>query len=161
MKELQTVLREVCNVLNTRGVRYVIVGGCAVILHGYFRTTNDIDLLVDPSPENVVRIRDALYEIFKEEEVWEIEDEDIKKFTVLRYAPKKIDIAIDLMARIGFVDIEKALEDVEWIDLDGTRIPLCGLTTLIETKKGVRPKDKDDLLFLRGKKEYIEEKNKK
>lgn len=161
MKELQTVLREVCNVLNKRGVRYVIVGGCAVILHGYFRTTNDIDLLVDPSPENVVRIRDALYEIFKDEEVWEIGDEDIKKFTVLRYVPKKIDIAIDLMARIGSVDIEKALEDAEWIDLDETQIPLCGLTTLIETKKGVRPKDKDDLLFLRGKKEYVEEKNKK
>ena len=65
------------------------------------------------------------------------------------------------MARIGSVDIEKALEDVEWIDVDKTRIPLCGLTTLIETKKGVRPKDKDDLLFLRGKKEYAEEKDKK
>lgn len=161
MKELQKVLREVCNVLNKRRVRYVVVGGCAVILHGYFRTTNDIDLLVDPSSKNVAKIRDALYEIFKEEEVWEIGDKDIKKFTVLRYVPKKIDVAIDLMARIGSVDIEKALEDAEWINLDETRIPLCGLTTLIETKKGVRPKDKDDLLFLRGKKEYVEEKNKK
>jgi predicted nucleotidyltransferase len=161
MKELQEVLREVCNVLNKKGVRYVVVGGCAVILHGYFRTTNDIDLLVDPSSENVAKIREALYEIFEEEEVWEIGDEDIQKFTVLRYVPQKIDITIDLMARIGSVDIEKALEDVDWIDLDETRIPLCGLTTLIETKKGVRPKDKDDLLFLRGKKEYVEEKNKK
>ena len=161
MKELQEVLREVCNVLNKRGVRYVVVGGCAVILHGYFRTTNDIDLLVDPSSENVARIRDALYEVFEEEEIGEIGDEDIKKFTVLRYAPKNIDITIDLMAGIGSVDIDKALEDVEWIELDETRIPLCGLMTPIETKKGVRPKDKDDLLFLRGKKEYIEEKNRK
>jgi predicted nucleotidyltransferase len=161
MKELKEVLREVCNVLNNKGVRYVVVGGCAVILHGYFRATNDIDLLVDPSPENVTKIREGLYKIFKEEEIWEIGDEDIKKFTMLRYAPQKIDITIDLMSRIGSVDIEKALEDVEWIDLDETRIPLCGLTTLIETKKGVRPKDKDDLLFLRGKKEYVEEKNKK
>ncbi|OGP95010.1 MAG: hypothetical protein A2Z19_07735 [Deltaproteobacteria bacterium RBG_16_54_18] len=139
----------------------MLVGGCAVILHGYFRTTNDIDLLVDPSPNNVMKIREALYEIFKEGEVWEIKDEDLLKYTVLRYAPRKIDTTIDLMARIGSVDIEKALEDVEWIDVDKTRIPLCGLTTLIETKKGVRPKDKDDLLFLRGKKEYAEEKDKK
>jgi predicted nucleotidyltransferase len=161
MKELQEVLREVCNVLNKRGVRYVVVGGCAVILHGYFRATNDIDLLVDPSSENVAKIRDALYEVFEEEEIGEIGDEDIKKFIVLRYAPKNIDITIDLMAGIGSVDIDKALEDVEWIELDETRIPLCGLTTLIETKKGLRPKDKDDLLFLRGKHAYIEEKNKK
>ena len=34
--------------------------------------------------------------------------------------------------------------------------PVCGLSTLIETKKGIRPKDKEDLLFLIGKKEYLE-----
>ena len=33
---------------------------------------------------------------------------------------------------------------------------MCGLSTLIETKKGIRPKDKEDLLFLMGKKEYLE-----
>ena len=46
------------------------------------------------------------------------------------------------------------------MEIEGIRIPLCGLTTLIETKKGARAKDKEDLLFLRGKKEYIEKEHK-
>jgi hypothetical protein len=38
----------------------VLIGGFAVIAHGGARTTRDIDLLVDDSPENVARIRTAL-----------------------------------------------------------------------------------------------------
>jgi hypothetical protein len=60
------------------------------------------------------------------------------------------------MGKVGEIDFEVAKNDVEMIDFEGVMIPVCGLSTLIETKKGVRPKDKDDLLFLIGKKEYLE-----
>ena len=33
--------------LNHAGVRYVIVGGLAVVLHGYVRLTADVDLMID------------------------------------------------------------------------------------------------------------------
>ena len=39
--------------------RYVLIGGFAVIAHGSGRTTKDIDLLVDPSPENIARASGA------------------------------------------------------------------------------------------------------
>lgn len=45
-------LVSVCRSLNREGVRYLLIGGFAVILHGLVRTTKDIDLLVDPSEEN-------------------------------------------------------------------------------------------------------------
>jgi hypothetical protein len=38
----------------------VLIGGFAVIAHGGARTIKDIDLLVDPSPDNVARVREAL-----------------------------------------------------------------------------------------------------
>lgn len=38
------------------GVEYAVVEGLAVILNGYPRQTNDTDLLVDPSPENIRRL---------------------------------------------------------------------------------------------------------
>ena len=41
-------------------VRYVLIGGFAVILHGHVRGTKDIDLLVDPSDENMGRLRRAM-----------------------------------------------------------------------------------------------------
>ncbi|HEY3381044.1 MAG TPA: hypothetical protein VGK32_04705 [Vicinamibacterales bacterium] len=45
---------------NVHHVRCVLIGGFAVIAHGGARTIKDIDLLVDPSPDNVARVREAL-----------------------------------------------------------------------------------------------------
>ena len=45
-----------CRALREAGVRYLLIGGFAVILHGFVRTTKDIDLLVDPSNDNVAAI---------------------------------------------------------------------------------------------------------
>ena len=36
--------------LDEAGARYVVVGGLAVVLHGYARLTSDIDLVVDLRP---------------------------------------------------------------------------------------------------------------
>lgn len=154
--ELQKEIVRICEVLNREGVKYAVVGGCAVILHGYYRTTHDIDLLVDPSSENIGRLKKALKEIFKSDEISEIRDVDIEQYAVVRFAPESEEIVIDLIGKIGKIDFERAIQDIEEIELEGIKIPVCGLSTLIETKKGIRPKDKEDLLFLRGKKEYLE-----
>jgi hypothetical protein len=53
-------LVSVCRSLNREGVRYLLIGGFAVILHGLVRTTKDIDLLLDPSAENIRRVKRAL-----------------------------------------------------------------------------------------------------
>lgn len=37
---------------NKNGVRYLLVGGYSVILHGYSRTTGDMDLWVDRTADN-------------------------------------------------------------------------------------------------------------
>jgi Nucleotidyl transferase AbiEii toxin, Type IV TA system len=50
----------VCRALNRAGARYVLIGGFAVILHGFVRATKDIDLLIDPSEANVRAIKEAL-----------------------------------------------------------------------------------------------------
>ena len=41
-------------------VRYVLIGGFAVILHGFVRAPKDIDLMVDASAENVKRLKRAM-----------------------------------------------------------------------------------------------------
>lgn len=154
--ELQKEILRVCAALNREGVRYVVVGGCAVILHGYYRTTHDIDLLVDPSSENIRRLKKALWELFSSDEIFEIREVDIDQYAVVRFAPESEEIVIDLIGKIGKINFEVAIQDKEEVELEGIKIPVCGLSTLIETKKGVRPKDKEDLLFLLGKKEYLE-----
>lgn len=46
--------------LNAAGVRYVVVGGLAVVLHGVTRFTADVDLIVDLSEAEARRAIDAL-----------------------------------------------------------------------------------------------------
>lgn len=53
-------LIELCRYLNNAGARYVVIGGFAMIYHGYTRGTNDIDLLIDTSANNIGKIKIAL-----------------------------------------------------------------------------------------------------
>ncbi len=46
--------------LNVAGVRYLIVGGVAAVLHGHLRTTADLDLVVALDPANALRAVRAL-----------------------------------------------------------------------------------------------------
>jgi len=46
--------------LNEAGVRYLIVGGLAVVAHGYVRLTADLDLVLDPEAGNVERALSVL-----------------------------------------------------------------------------------------------------
>lgn len=46
--------------LEQADVRFVVVGGVAVVIQGYARLTADIDLVIDLDPPNVRRTIDAL-----------------------------------------------------------------------------------------------------
>lgn len=50
----------VIRALNEAQVRYVVVGGLAVVLHGYARFTVDLDLAVDLSPPEAAKVIDAM-----------------------------------------------------------------------------------------------------
>jgi hypothetical protein len=54
--DVRTILRA----LNDADVRYLIVGGLAVVAHGYVRFTQDIDLVIQLERENVLRAMNAL-----------------------------------------------------------------------------------------------------
>jgi hypothetical protein len=156
--QLNEALVRLCDALNKASVKYVVVGGCAVILHGYYRTTHDIDLLVDAGEENIGKLKKALSEVFRTKEALEINDRDVLQYAVVRFVPETEELAVDLLGAIGDIDFQKAFGDSERIEVGGVQIPVAGLSTLIETKKGLRPKDQEDLLFLQGKKEYLDKK---
>lgn len=53
-------LERVFEALNQHGVRFVTVGGVAVVLHGHLRTTADLDLVVELTRENALAAIEAL-----------------------------------------------------------------------------------------------------
>lgn len=54
-RRLERVLGE----LEREGVRFLVVGGVAVVLHGYLRTTVDLDLVIQLDRSNVLRAIDV------------------------------------------------------------------------------------------------------
>ena len=49
-------IQEFLYLLSKHQVKYLIVGGEAVIFHGYARLTGDIDIFYDASPDNVEKL---------------------------------------------------------------------------------------------------------
>src|ERR1700722_3956722 len=50
----------IVNVLNGAQVRFIVVGGIAVIAHGYGRTTRDVDVVIELRPDQIVNAFNTL-----------------------------------------------------------------------------------------------------
>jgi len=139
-------LISLCRSLNEANVRYVLIGGFAVVLHGYTRSTKDIDLLVDPSQENIRRIKKALSTL-PDNAISLIGDDEIEKYPVVRIADE---IVIDLMAKACGITYEEASKGLEFREIEGVKIPIPKTELLLKMKNTVRPSDKVDANFLKA-----------
>jgi hypothetical protein len=138
-------LVSLCKALNAEGVRYVLIGGFAVILHGYVRATKDIDLLIDASAENVRRLKRAMA-VLPDNAISLIADDEIEKYQVVRIADE---IVVDLLKAACGIDYARAAEGgIEIKTVDGVPIAVGRKELLIETKQTVRPSDAADVQFL-------------
>ena len=141
--ELQDLV-DLCRALGEEGVRYLLIGGFAVVLHGFVRTTKDIDLLVDPADDNVAAIKKALGTL-PDDAVSQVEDCDVRRYSVVRVADE---IVVDLMA-CGITYEDAIRQDTEERRIDDVVIPLAGKQLLIRMKDTVRDSDRMDVRFLR------------
>ena len=161
---LAKIFLKICEKFNQFSVDYIIGGGFAVILHGMPRLTNDIDFFVDPSEENVNKIKQVLMDIFHDESIDEIRNTDVEEYSVVRYGTPK-GFYLDFIGKIGevakFSDIKNG---VVYLEIENVKIPVCGVETLLRLKEHtIRPVDQQDAIFLREKLNYqkkIKEKDK-
>jgi len=143
--ELEDLLA-LCKALNAESVRYVVIGGFAVILHGFVRATKDIDLLVEASAENVQRLKRAMA-VLPDNAIALIADDEVEKYRVVRIADE---IVVDLLQEACGVDYARASDGgIEIKTVEGVPIPIGRKELLIETKQTVRPSDAADVHFLR------------
>jgi hypothetical protein len=140
-------LTRLCRRLNQENVRYLLIGGFAVILHGFVRTTKDIDLLIDPSASNVQALRRALATL-PDNAVADVADDDIRRYQVVRVADE---IVVDLMAAACGISYDDAIADAEAAEIDGVEFPVASKATLIRMKQTSRPSDLADRQFLQSR----------
>lgn len=145
--ELEDLL-SLCAALDRENVRYVLIGGFAVILHGWVRATKDIDLLVDVSASNVQALKRAL-SVLPDNAISLIDDDEVGRYSVVRIADE---IIVDLMKEACGLDYRAAIEaGVEKRTIEGVEITLASKDLLIRTKQTVRESDAMDVRFLRIK----------
>ena len=138
-------LVSLCQALNDEQVRYVLIGGFAVILHGFVRATKDIDLLVDASAENVRRLKRAMATL-PDNAIDLMADDEVERYGVVRVADE---IVVDLMKSACGVSYEDAAAHIDAHTVEGVVIPVADKLLLIRTKDTVRPSDAMDVQFLR------------
>lgn len=138
-------LLRICESLNKAGARYIVIGGMAMVLHGFNRGTEDIDLLVDRTVNNVARLREAL-SILPDNAVRDVGDRDMDEYGVVRVADE---VVVDLMGSACGIDFESAMEEIDWREIEGIRIPFASPGLLLKTKQTVRDKDEIDRLYLK------------
>jgi len=135
--------KEFIQSLSDNQVRYLVVGGYAVAFHGYPSYNKDLEIWIEVSHENAVRILKALEQfdfssLHLNENDFLVEDQIIQ----LGYPPRRIDIITTLEAVEFNVCFEKRLP----IDVDGVNVNFIDLGNLRKNKKATgRLQDLADL----------------
>lgn len=137
--------RDFLRALNKCDVRYLLVGGYAVIFHGHARTTGDMDIWVDCTTENYMKLKKAFL-IFGMP-MFDMTQENFlqkEKFDVFRFGRKPV--AIDIMTKMADLDFDTCYKELQYFDDDELRLPVVHINALITAKKAAgRNKDFLDL----------------
>jgi len=133
-----------CRSLNDAGAQYVVIGGWAIIHHGFGRATGDIDLLVNSSPENFARIQKAMSTL-PDGAIREVQPGDLDQYVVVRVCDEFV---IDLMKAACGIEYEEASKFISWMMVRDVRIPFASPELLLRLKQTYRDKDAMDRAYL-------------
>ena len=136
--------------LNREGVEYVVIGAVALGLHGLARATEDVDLFVRPTSDNVAGLKRALSAVWSDPDIETIDAGQLAgEYPVIRYGPPDGAFTLDILARLGerfeYDDIEAGV-----VEMEGERVPVATPRMLYVMKRDtLRPLDRADAAALR------------
>lgn len=143
---LPTDFKEFLKLLNSEKVDYLLVGGYAVGIHGYPRSTADLDVWVDVGEENATRLARVLGQFgFSFKSV--LAADLLREGRILRMgiAPLRIEV----IARASGVSFHECYAARVVTQLDGVEVNVINLDDLKTNKRAAgRPKDLADLDYL-------------
>ena len=135
--------QDMLHLLHERNVRYLVIGGLAFIFHAKPRYTKDMDLWIDPEPENVEQANRALREFGSPDCL-----DALKKSEILQIGtePNRIDLLLEVEGMEFGSAWPKRVEEnygdapANFIDLD----------SLIAIKSRIdHPRHRDDVMVLK------------
>jgi len=138
--------KEFLQLLDSKGVEYLIVGGYAVAFHGYPRATADLDVWVAVNPKNAAKIVEAVREFgFDVPDL--SSDLFLEEDRVVRMGEPPV--RIEILTNISGVEFSDCFESRQIADLEGLAVPFIGLKHLKANKAAAgRHQDLSDLEHL-------------
>jgi hypothetical protein len=158
----------VFSALEATGVRYVVVGGVAVNLHGYQRFTKDIDLVIELIPERALRALEALRAIGYQPNIplklTDFADPVIREgwirdkgMTVFQMYSDQSRMTVDIFVQYP-LDFDELWSQSLQIDLPGAAPRIASIDHLIRMKREIgRPQDLLDIAKLETLKRVLDE----
>ncbi len=135
--------REFIELLNSHSIKYLVVGGYAVTIHGYPRYTNDIDIWFWIDKSNAEKLIDTLKDFGFGSLDIKIDDFlQPNKVIQLGYPPNRI----DLLTSVSGLEFDECYPKKVSVDIAGIKIDFIDLENLKKNKKASgRHKDLNDL----------------
>ena len=144
-KQLPDDFKEFLKCLNTRKVRYLLIGGWAVGIHANPRLTADMDLLIGVDDKNLDGIIAALVDFGikgAQPEFFKKKDNTFR----IGVAPLRIEI----LNKASGISFESCYNRKKVVRLDGMQVKVISKSDLIKNKAAAkRPKDLADLAELK------------
>ena len=130
--------------LNQNEVEYIVVGGYAVIIRGYSRSTGDIDIWVNKTVENFIKLQKVIKAFGLP--IMAIKEEDFFSDNFDVFAFGKPPYAIEIMTAVKGLDFKNTYENATIEQINDTPVRIIHVQNLIEAKKAAgRSKDLNDI----------------
>jgi len=151
----------ICQILSKHSVEYLIVGGAAVALHGYFRPSvdsvenfadkPDLDFWYNPTYSNYFNLLNAFNELELDVEEFKNEAEPNPKKSFFKFESENF--TLDFLPTLkGLTKFNNSFRNKEVVNLLGTEIWFIGYHDLIKDKQeNPRPKDLTDIEQLKNR----------
>jgi hypothetical protein len=136
--------RDFIHCLNTADVEYVLVGGYAVILRGYSRSTGDMDIWVNRTEENYQKLLSATKQFGLPVQALPKEKFFSDEFDVFSFG--RPPFAIEIMTAVRGLAFDHTFQQAVIEHVDGIDVRVIHLNQLIKAKKASgRNKDLNDI----------------
>lgn len=157
--ELLRSLTSVCQLLNKHKIQYMVVGGTAVALYGYFRmsisswgepiTKPDLDFWYNPTYENYFLLLNVLEELGEDVSAFRRETSPDPRRSFFRMSYDRF--STDFLPMLpGLSKFRDSYANKETADVNGVEVVIIGLDDLITNKQTLaREKDIADIDALR------------
>jgi predicted nucleotidyltransferase len=146
--ELPRDFKEFLRLLRSHGVEYLLIGGYAVIYHGFPRATGDMDIWIAMDPENARRMVDTVRE-------FGFDTPDLSPALFLQddsmVRMGNVPLRIEILTRISGVGFDECYHNRVVDEMDGVEVSVISLRDLLANKRASgRHKDLMDIEELSG-----------